>query len=400
MAGLGIYVQIPFCASKCTFCNFSSRVAPGTVFDNYCAAVVQEADRLGAVLRESEAHDEILKLPVDTVYFGGGTPPIMGVERLRAIVESLRRAFRVTTPGEFTIEATPGSLNAEMLQAIRLLGVNRLSIGAQSFIDQELASVGRLHTADDSRQLVAAARQAGFDNISLDLIAGLPHQTVKSWQESLDEIARIHPEHISVYLFEIDEKSRLGAEVLKHGSLVHAGAVPDEAFVVDAYETARVFLKNCGYHQYEISNFALPGRESVHNLKYWRLEPYVGLGAGAHSFDGEHRWSNVVSPSEYDSKLARGEPPLAEFHKVTRDQLIEEFFFTGLRQSEGIELAVAGTRWGSEAVGRWDPIIAGLVSRGRIERQGARIKLAEKAYIISNEVFQEFLVVCEEVESA
>ena len=391
MAGLGLYLQIPFCASKCTFCNFSSRVAPSAVFDKYCSAVTQEAERLRALLLERGAGGEILQLPVDTVYFGGGTPPIVGVERLRAIVESFRRAFCVTAPREFTIEATPGSLNAEMLQAIRRMGVDRLSIGAQSFIDRELASVGRLHSAPDTLELIGAARQAGFDNISLDLIAGLPHQTAATWQESLDTVARIRPEHVSVYIFEIDEKSRLGAEVLKHGSLVHASQVPDEAFVVDAYETARAFLKVLGYHQYEISNFALPGRESLHNLKYWQLEPYVGLGAGAHSFDGEHRWSNVVSPAEYAGNLSRNESPVAESRRLSQDELIEEFFFTGLRQASGVELSSAARRWSSSEVSRWEPTINSLVGRGLLERRGDALRLADSAYMISNEVFQEFL---------
>lgn len=400
MAGLGLYAQIPFCASKCTFCNFSSRVAPSGVFYAYGAAVVQEAERFPAILRQAGANEGILATPVDTIYFGGGTPPILGAERLSAIVEGIRRSFQAAAPREFTVEATPGSLDSDSLRALRGMGVDRLSIGAQSFADPELASVGRLHTAQETMDLLAAARRAGFDNISLDLIAGLPHQTQSSWQESLEAAARLRPEHISIYIFEIDDQSRLGAEVLKHGSLVHANAVPDEAFAADAYETAREFLKTLGYRQYEISNFALPGRESLHNQKYWRLEPYVGLGAGAHSFDGAHRWSNIVSPTEFGAKLARGEKPIAEFRKVTRDQLIEEFFFTGLRQSEGVDLTLARTRWGSETVRRWDPVIAGLESRGEIERQGERIKLAEKAYIISNEVFQEFLGVCEEVESA
>jgi oxygen-independent coproporphyrinogen-3 oxidase len=247
---------------------------------------------------------------------------------------------------------------------------------------------------------MAAARQAGFDNISLDLIAGLPHQTKASWKESLDTLARVRPEHVSVYIFEVDEKSRLGAEVLKHGSLVHADTVPDDEFTVDAYGDARAMLKNLGYHQYEISNFALPGRESSHNQKYWRLEPYIGLGAGAHSFDGENRWSNIVSTSDYGSKISRGEPPWAEFSKRTRDQQIEEFFFTGLRQAQGVDLTVAMSRFEAGTVGRWEPVIAGLESRGLLERQGTRIRLAEQAYIISNEVFQEFLGVCEEVEPA
>lgn len=391
MAGPGLYTQIPFCSSKCTFCNFSSRVSPSTVFDNYCASVVKEMDCLPTNLRGAGASDNIYTLPIDTVYFGGGTPPILGIERLQAIAESIRRTFAAAASREFTIEVTPGSLSPDSLTALRKLGVDRLSIGAQSFVDQELASVGRLHSARDTMELAASARRASFDNISLDLIAGLPHQTQASWQESLDAAERLRPEHLSVYIFEIDEKSRLGSELLKHGSLVHANDVPDEAFAADAYEVAREFLKARGYCQYEISNFALPGRESLHNLKYWRLEPYLGLGAGAHSFDGAHRWSNTISPSEYAAKLALDETPIAEFRNVSRHELIEEFFFTGLRQADGVDLSSAARRWSATDIGRWQPVIEGLAARGLLERCGNSVRLADSAYIISNEVFQEFL---------
>jgi oxygen-independent coproporphyrinogen-3 oxidase len=202
---------------------------------------------------------------------------------------------------------------------------------------------------------------------------------------------RLRPEHLSIYIFEIDDKSRLGAEVLKHGSLVHASDVPDEGFAADAYEGARDFLKAHGYRQYEISNFAAPGRESLHNLKYWQLEPYIGLGAGAHSFDGAHRWSNTISPSEYAAKLALGESPIAEFRDISRDELIEEYFFTGLRQADGVDLWSASERWSASEMGRWQPVIESLAGRGLLERRGNSVRLTESAYVVSNEVFQEFL---------
>jgi oxygen-independent coproporphyrinogen III oxidase len=391
MAPLGLYLQIPFCASKCTFCNFSSRVAPSSTYDDYCVAVSQEIERTAAILHLTGARGSILQNPVDTIYFGGGTPPILGAERLQALIGSLHKTFQISEPCEFTIEATPGSLTSDMIPALRRLGVNRLSIGAQSFVDKELASVGRLHTASDTLEMIAAAREAGFDNVSVDLIAGLPHQTGPSWKQSLEAIGRIRPEHVSVYIFEIDEKSRLGSEVLKHGCLVHASAVPDESFTVDAYEGARATLRSLGYSQYEISNFALPGRESIHNLKYWQLEPYVGLGAGAHSFDGAHRWSNVVSPVEYFTKLSRYQSPIAEFRALSQNELIEEFFFTGLRQASGVDWAIALKRWSEPEVRRWEPTIDSLVSRGLLERHGGTLRLTDSAYIISNEVFQEFL---------
>jgi oxygen-independent coproporphyrinogen-3 oxidase len=391
MTPLGLYVQIPFCASKCTFCNFSSSVAPRALFEEYTLAVVREVSRVEPILSSAGARSEVLQRPVDTIYCGGGTPLLVGTERLQRIVAEIHRRFSVAADCEFTMEATPGSLAGGAIPALRRMGVNRLSIGAQSFVDREITSVGRLHSAQDTEDMMAQARQAGFDNISVDLIAGLPHQTQASWQYSLEALARIRPEHVSVYIFEIDEKSRLGSEVLKHGSLVSASSVPDEDFAAEAYEAARVHLKWLGYEQYEISNFALPGRESRHNLKYWRMEPYLGFGAGAHSFDGEHRWSNCLSAAEYTAALARGEIPMAEFQTLSPEQWIEEYFFTGLRQAAGVDWprALEGKEAGETQ--RWQATIDSLLERGLLERRGKTVRLAEPAYLISNEVFQEFL---------
>ncbi|MGB9488497.1 MAG: coproporphyrinogen-III oxidase family protein, partial [Terriglobia bacterium] len=262
MQSLAIYVQVPFCASKCSFCNFSSRVESRSIFDRYGDAVAQEIDRLPASFGVYGLAEEILTLSVDTVYFGGGTPPLLGVERLRSIVCSLHRRFRVQAAAEFTIEVTPGSADIQFLAQAMSMGMNRLSIGAQTFEDQELRAVGRLHSAADTRQLVGRACSVGFENISVDLVAGLPHQTPESWQRSLEAVLRLKPQHISLYLFEIDEKSRLGREVRQSGTRYHAPAVPSEEFMADAYDIGREVLGAEGYIQYEISNFALPGFES------------------------------------------------------------------------------------------------------------------------------------------
>ncbi len=226
------------------------------------------------------------------------------------------------------------------------LGINRLSIGAQTFNEQELRATGRLHSVEDTVRTVQQAREAGFRNISLDLIAGLPHQTPASFQHSLKEIARLRPEHVSLYLFEVDEKSRLGKEVIDRGNKYHAGTVPSDDFMADAYEAGRAFLANEGYVQYEISNFALPGFESRHNRKYWQLAPYLGLGAGAHSFDGSHRWSNQIEVRNYLEQIESGTSPLADSHLLTVEEQVEGYFFLGLRQVEGVDLAVASERWG------------------------------------------------------
>ncbi|HXX24408.1 MAG TPA: radical SAM family heme chaperone HemW [Terriglobia bacterium] len=393
MQPLGIYVQIPFCASKCSFCNFSSRVESSSLFDRYSNALEQEIDRLPADLEACGVGQSILALPVDTVYFGGGTPPLLGAERLERIVRALRGRFGVQAGGEFTIEVTPGSAGIEFLARAMSLGINRLSIGAQTFEDQELRAVGRLHSAADTRELVRRARGVGFANVSLDLVAGLPHQTGKTWRSNLEAVLRLAPQHISLYLFEIDHKSRLGREVLQSGMRYHAPGVPGEEFMADAYESGREVLGRVGYIQYEISNFALPGYESRHNLKYWRLAPYVGLGAGAHSFDGINRWANEDDAKLYIDKLARMRSPIVGTQKLSPQEQVEEFFFLGLRLVKGINLELARKQWGKDLLDRWQERIEALTQNGLLTMAEDNFKLAENAYLVSNEVFQEFVEV-------
>jgi oxygen-independent coproporphyrinogen-3 oxidase len=393
MQTLGIYVQVPFCVSKCSFCNFSSRVESHSIFDRYCDALAQEIDRLPASFGVYGLAEEVLTLPVDTVYFGGGTPPLLGVERVGRIVRSLHRCFGAQNGGELTIEVTPGSADIQFLAQAMSMGMNRLSIGAQTFEDQELRAVGRLHSAADTRQLVGRARSVGFENISVDLVAGLPHQNPESWQRNLEAVLRLKPQHISLYLFEIDEKSRLGREVLQGGTRYHAPAVPGEEFMADAYEIGREVLGRGGYVQYEISNFALPGYESRHNLKYWQLAPYVGLGAGAHSFDGMNRWANEGEARPYIDRLAGMRSPIAGVRKLSPEEQLEEFFFLGLRQVDGVSLDLARKQWGKDLVSRWQGRIETLTQDGLLTTAGDNIRLAETAYLVSNEIFQEFVEV-------
>lgn len=391
METLGIYVQVPFCAYKCSFCNFSSRVLPLRFLDAYCDALEQEIDRLPAIYQASGVAQRALGLPVDTAYIGGGTPSLLGANHLRQITAALQQTFKFLAPLEFTLEVAPASAGSDFLTRSRALGVNRLSIGAQSFDNRELRVVGRSHWADDTAEMVRRARQSGFTNINLDLIAGLPYQTGSSWLKTLHEAVRLEPEHISVYLFEIDEKSRLGKEILRGGSQYHASAVPDEDFMADAYELAREFLTAEGYLQYEISNFAVRGYESRHNLKYWRLGPYVGLGAGAHSFDGRYRWTNESAIEAYQKKLARAESPIADVHAVSPEEQLEEFFFLGLRERRGVDLGAARRRWGPDSVREHEERIAPFVRDGWLERVEDRVHLTERALLVSNEIFQQFL---------
>lgn len=400
MTTLGVYIQVPFCSSKCTFCNFSSKVAPTSVLEEYLGSLEREIDLLPRLATSGLVDDgsavgptsaSFLALPVDSVYLGGGTPTLAGSDGLERIFTALRRRLFFADTPEITLEMTPGSADAGLLSACRELGINRLSIGAQSFDDRELRPVGRLHSGTDTVEQIRRARAAGFENISLDLIAGLPHQSEASWLRNLRQTLDLVPEHVSVYLFEVDEKSRLGNEVLRHGTRFHAGEVPGEDFMADAYEQAQEVLSGAGYVQYEISNFARSGFESRHNRKYWRLDPYLGIGAGAHSFDGRSRWSNVTATDDYAARLARGELPIEEWRPLEPTEQIEEFFFLGLRQQEGIDLGRAFSRWGASALDAWQPRLAALLQKGLLDKEGSQVRLAPHAYLVSNEIFQEFV---------
>ena len=392
METLGIYVQVPFCASKCSFCNFTSKVGLAGALDVYCHALEQEIACLPALYEANQIGLKVLAQPVDTIYIGGGTPSLLGSERLGRIVSALRGRFDPRETAEFTLEVTPGSADDDLLEALLRLGVDRLSIGAQSFNDSELRCVGRLHSAAVTHDLVNRARDAGFKNISLDLIAGLPYQNETSWLESLHQAMRLRPGHLSVYLFEVDERSRLGSEVLGHGTRYGAAQVPSDDFMADAYATACELLLKEGYVHYEISNFALSGFESRHNRRYWRLKLYLGLGAGAHSFDGYRRWSNETAPEVYQDKLARGDSPISELRFLSSEEQLEEFFFLGLRLRQGVNLTKARRRWGGASVARWEPRIRALAADGWLEGDGDCVRLAQQAYLVSNEVFQQFVL--------
>ena len=389
---LGVYIQVPFCAAKCTFCNFYTWVArPGDI-DRYRQALSREITKLRESYQADGISTRLLDLPVDTLYLGGGNPALLGWAAWAELVQLMWAEFQRGAPLEFTVEITPSATDLTTLTALRGLGVNRLSIGAQSFNARELRAVGRLHSADTTRQLMQAARAAGFTNVSLDLVAGLPYQTPGSWLESLAEAARLQPQHLSIYLLEIDEKSRLGREVLQGGTRYHAPALPDEEFLLEAYATAQDYLQKLGYQQYEISNFALPGHESRHNQKYWRLEPYVGLGAGAHSYYGTQRWANEVEPETYSNRLAGGKNPIVEIRTLTPEQQMEEFFFLGLRERRGVNLTAARARWGPALVARWQEVIDRLCQEGWLEHAAGWVRLTDQALLVSNEVFQQFLL--------
>lgn len=348
----GVYISYPFCAQKCSYCNFASGVFPKAMEPVY-------QQRLLAEIRATR-----WMFTPETLYLGGGTPSLWDLNELEEVLAAI--------PGkpwrEATMEAAPGTLTPERVARWRELGINRVSLGVQSMVEGEIRKTGRKHTAAIVAEDVAMLREAGIESINLDLIAGLAGQTRESWETSLDGILELEPPHVSVYILEVDEDSRLGAEVLLNGQRYGAPTIPSEETQAWMYERAVERLAAVGVERYEISNFARPGWESLHNLKYWKLEPYYGFGADAHSFDGQWRWQNTDVVGEYTS--SEREPA----------DVAQERYWVGLRLSEGVAPEE-----------RYRELVDRLVSDGLLEWVGPKVRLTGRGVLLSNEVFQEFL---------
>ena len=385
---LGIYIQVPFCQTKCTYCNFHTGVVSSARFAPYAAAVETEIREHPQRLRHAGVHlpDELRKLLVDTVYFGGGTPSLLDPAHLKAILETVRGSFSCSLD-EVTLEADPETVDQAKADAWIAAGINRISLGVQSFSDPELKAAGRMHRREDVYSTEAALRSAGIEDISFDLIAGLPYQTAERWRNSLDETVGLAPEHVSVYLLEVDEGSRLGGELLSGGTKYSARAVPSEEVMVECYDLARTTLKSAGYLHYEISNFARPDFASVHNLKYWRRQPYLGFGAGAHSFSGLQRWANAHDSAAYVQAIGTGGLPVEQLEDISPEQALEEELFLGLRQLAGIDLQHLEGVYGIPLESRFER----LQQAGLIERSGGVVRLAPERLSVSNEAFVELL---------
>ena len=365
----GIYISWPFCAQKCTYCNFASGILPRELESRY----------LAVLLKEISSHT--WQWTPETLYLGGGTPSGMQTDHLDRLLSALPRLCDRSPWREATIEAAPGTLTAERIEAWQRAGINRGSLGVQSFIRRELARTGRKYTAEIVAHDVALLRALGIHNINIDLIAGLPGQTESSWAESLAATVSLDPPHVSLYMLEVDDDSRLGAEILLVGQRYGATDVPSDDRIADFYETAVDRLHAHGIYRYEISNFARPGAESIHNLKYWKREPYVGFGADAHSFDGLSRWQNVEAAQDYVARSERGESTRSEESSPDPG---EEKFFVGLRLSEGVHANDADWL-------RFGPAFEYLLSTGVLERANGNLRLTPRGVMVSNEVFQEFL---------
>ena len=385
----GIYISVPFCRTKCTYCNFASDVFSRTVFQRYVDRVCEDIQGTPELAVQMGGK---LEAEVDSVYLGGGTPTVLDSAQLERIFVTVRQVFRLLPETEITVECAPGTLSPEMVATLLRCGVNRVSLGVQSFVDQEAAAVGRLHKREIVLEEIVRLRKAGISNINVDLIAGLPHQTIESWRSSLEALIALDVPHVSVYMLEVDEDSRLGRELIAGGTKYHAHFVPDEALTADMYEMACERLSAAGVAQYEISNFAREGLESRHNLKYWTRQPYLGFGVDAHSMlfstrgEGEAvRFSTSDSLEQYVAGAGMNRT------EVSRQAALEEEFFLGLRLNRGMDLEQLRARYGEFVVTPLSPLLVELSSFGLVDWEGHRVRLTAKGRLLSNEVFERFI---------
>ena len=400
---LGVYISVPFCKAKCTFCNFASGAFASERLQSYVDRLEDEirgsrptAGRLGAELVRA----------VDTIYFGGGTPSLLSSAQVTQIFRALRNEFEIAKDAEITLECAPGQLADETFEEFLRQGTNRVSLGVQSFVDRETAAVGRLHTNDICEAEIRRLRSAGVMDINIDLIAGLPHQTEESWRYSVERTIATGAPHVSVYMLEIDEDSRLGSEVLAHGRRYHATDVPDEDASAEYYEAACEMLGAAGIRQYEISNFAGAGHRSRHNLKYWKRQPYIGFGLDAHSMLLTERSAvRFANTDDLDTYVAgqTAMNPLSllvpgrsvsdtEPTYLSNAEAFEESLFLGLRLNEGVRLDLLRARFGAPVVEDVMPPLQELCEAGLLTFEDDAIRLTIRGRMVSNEVFSRLLV--------
>lgn len=379
---LGLYLHVPFCAALCRYCTFTRCVTDAGLERRYVGALAREI-RAGLSRGVPGGGP---RPAADTIYFGGGTPSLLAPSDIAALIGACRETFDVDADAEVTLEANPETVTAGRLDGYLAAGVNRLSLGVQSFLDAELSRLGRIHDQARARAAFDAARRAGFDNLSLDLMLALPGQSPADLRVSVDALAGLAPEHASVYLLEIYPQSPLAAEVERH----HWRRVSDDE-AADMYLETMAALEAAGYEQYEISNLARPGRQSRHNLKYWTDGAWVGFGCGAHSTVGDERWNNVLSVPDYLARIEEGRPPEAERRRRTTAERVEEAMFMGLRLAAGVSLARVRAQYGVDVRARWGSRLAVFEEAGLLERNEERLRLTRRGMLLSNDVMSAFI---------
>ncbi|HUC74525.1 MAG TPA: radical SAM family heme chaperone HemW [Vicinamibacterales bacterium] len=373
---LGLYVHIPFCSAICNYCNFNRGL-----FDAELKARYVEA-----LLAEMTEHCRLPPLRADSIYFGGGTPSLIEPEEIARLIAACRSAFEVTSDAEITMEANPETVTAARLAAYRAAGVNRVSYGVQSFRDEELRRLSRLHTADRACDAVREAREAGFDNVSLDLMMWLPEQRVSDWLQSVDRAIALAPDHLSLYLLEVYPNAPLKDEMLR----ARWSQAPDE----DAeamYLSAMERLEAAGLDQYEISNVAREGRRSRHNLKYWTDGEWLGFGCGAHSTCGGVRWKNISGTADYLDRLAQGQSTAVDVRVMSREERLGDALFTGLRLTDGVDLQGIAERYDVDVWQRYGAELERFVAAGWLVHEAARLRLTRRGMLLAHDVMTVFV---------
>lgn len=377
----GVYIHIPFCKSRCSYCDFATDVYKNSeTVECYINALCQEIQHSNFNIQNSENNQRPI---VDTIYFGGGTPSLLTAEQLEKILKAIFKKFSIAEKIEFTLEMNPATVTLEKLRDFKSLGVNRASFGVQTFDDYALKILARGHNANDARQTFKLLREADFENISFDLIAGLPNQTLENWQKNLDEALQLNPEHLSLYLLEIHEATPLAEQIRSKRQ-----PLPDEDLAAEMYEMMLEKVEEKGFRQYEISNFAKPAFESRHNSKYWLCEPVFAFGVSAHSFDGETRYANERDTKRYVSLIENGLSPVI-FSEET--DLASEFAFLNLRLTRGLNLKEYENRFGIDLKKKYADDLQHLRDLNLIETVNNCLRLSKKGMVYSNEVFAVFV---------
>jgi len=383
MKPAGVYIHIPFCRSRCSYCDFATGMYDAAAAERYVRALVGEI----VSWREVERTVSEDALEVDTIYFGGGTPSLLSPAQLSNLLDAVHQRFAVSATAEVTLEINPGSATPETLRQFHSLGINRASFGAQTFDDRELARLGRSHSADDTRRTFRYLRDVGFENVSFDLIAGLPGQTMAGWRRNLDEAFALRPEHLSFYLLEVHQGTPL-ANHIRDGLQPQ----PDEDLAAEMYEVMLDAAVAAGYEHYEISNLCLPGHESRHNTKYWTAAPYYGFGCSAHSYDGRRRrWANERDPLRYVEMIEQDSRPIVAETQLSEGDARAEAVFLGLRMMQGLSLQEYGRNFGTDLRVEHEDDLARFREAGLVECDGDLLKLTRAGALLSNEVFAAFV---------
>jgi oxygen-independent coproporphyrinogen-3 oxidase len=382
---LGLYVHIPFCAAICNYCNFNRGLFDAALKTRYVDALLAEiSGRPGQAGRAGLAGVE--REGVDTLYFGGGTPSLLEPAEIGRIIAACEEAFEIAVDREVTLEANPETVDRARLRGFRDAGVNRVSFGVQSFRDEELHRLSRLHSADRARLAVDEARAAGFENVSLDLMMWLPGQSVAQWLESVDAAIAAAPDHLSLYLLEVYPNAPLKDEMAR---AQWSQAPDDDAAAM--YLEAMARLENAGYSQYEISNVAKPGRRSRHNLKYWTDGEWQGFGCGAHSTRRGIRWKNVSSTEEYVARIIRGDALAVEIHDLSEAERLGDALFTGLRLSDGIDLTAVGNRYKVDVWALYGRELQPFLEAGWLHHENGRLWLDRRGMLLAHEAMAVFV---------